>query len=95
MRGDETNTFFGVFHMAVKPVLAVAVNENVFILFIRLKPDQVRILHCVRTETKGKAIVEAALRVFQTETAQGGSTFQKSAVGSSSVRAFRTLSNSC
>ena len=62
VRGDKTDTLFSVFYVLVKPVTAVTVNKNVFIRFIRLKSDQVRILRRVRTETKGKAIVEAALR---------------------------------
>ena len=66
--------------MAVQPIPAIAVNEQVFFSLVGVQPDQIGILRCVSPETKRKAVVEAALRVFLAEIPHGVAVLQKSAV---------------
>ena len=43
MWGNEADALFSVFHMAVEPVPAVTVDEQVFLPLIGIQPDHIRI----------------------------------------------------
>ena len=80
VRGNEADALFSLFHVAVQPVPAVAVDEQVFLPLVGLQPYQVGILRRVRPEAERKAVVKAALRVFLAEVSHGVPAFQKAAV---------------
>ena len=78
--GNETDAFSGLFHVAIKPVPAVAVDEQIFLPLVGVQADQIRILRRVRTKTKGKALIKAALRALLAEVPHRVPAFQKAAV---------------
>ena len=80
VRGDEADAFFSVFHVAVKPVPAIAADGQVFLPFAGIQPYQVGILRCVGPEAERKAIVEAALRVALAKVPHSVTAFQETAV---------------
>ena len=55
----EADALFSLFHVAVQPVPAVAVDEQVFLPLVGLQPYQVGILRRVRPEAERKAVVTA------------------------------------
>ena len=80
MWSNEADALFSLFHMAVQPVPPITVDEQVFLPLIGIQLYKVRILRCIRPETKRKSVIKAAIRVLPAKTLHGVTAFQKTAV---------------